>query len=133
MKNLFLITACVAWFAAGISCNNSDITEKENIIGKWKLVKVVIPFINETSDYSQYEITYEFNKNGTLDVSGKNDHIEGYRGHEAGEYSYSIKKDEIGFRLTIDNLIYGYSISSEKLEISNAHLDGCIYYFSKIY
>ena len=31
-----------------------------SIIGKWKLVKVTIPFVGEINDYSKYNIVYEF-------------------------------------------------------------------------
>jgi len=133
-KTFYVLIMSIIWFVAGLSCNKTEMSggNSSDIIGEWKLVKVIIPFTGETYDYSQFNISYNFNKNAVLSVSGKTDHIQWYGGHETGEYSYSIIKDESGFILKINNRSYGCHISSKKLEISDAPLDGFIYYLEKI-
>ena len=136
-KLFYVIIVNIICLVAGLSCNNSEMSagNRDNIIGEWKLVKVIIPFTSTapiTYDYSQYNIVYKFNTNGIMTVFGETENIDFYSGHEIGEYSYSIIKHEDGFSLKIDNLTYGCRISSKNLEISYAFLDGNIYYLDKI-
>lgn len=149
---LFKITVLVLILAGSFSScsekvNNADeesaTEEPATIIGKWKLTKVTLPFTPTGSilhDYSRYSIVYEFNTNGILTVSGETGNIDWYRGHETGEYPYSIiDEDEskeavgfAGFRLKINTLYYSYSVTYKELIIDDRALDGYLYIFVKI-
>jgi len=103
------------------------------LTGKWKLVKVEEVFNNPTSyDYSPYNIVYEFQTKGVLTVSGETNNISMYRGHDIGEYSYSIVDEDQSYLLKIGNTTYWCQVTSEKLVIDSSPLDGPIYYFIKI-
>ena len=117
----------------------------KEIVGKWKLVEVKIPYarpIPISFDYSQYDIVYEFTKKGILSVIGDVDSIDLYLGHEPGIYSYSFTYDGIGGGTPIPGEHYGlkigeyficwYRISSEKLEIIRRHVDGVDRYLIRI-
>jgi hypothetical protein len=149
MKNILKLTAFMLILAGSFySCdkkNNPDDTswiidgktknslaDTANIIGKWKLVKVTTPFVGSVSNYSNNNIVYEFKTNNVLTISGKTSGIDLYRGHDVGEYFYSIIKNDNDYSLQIATLTYGYSISSKELKISLAHLDGSIYNLTKI-
>ena len=128
-----------------VCCDNDNNNYAENIIGEWKLVKITNSYTLDTSfnplsyDYSQYSIVYEFKRNSVLTVSGETDVIDIYVGHTIGKHSYSFVKDKDGYGmaglpygLKIDDHTYWYEVSSEKLIITMAPVDGNAYYFVKL-
>lgn len=143
MKTTFfkIVTMMLLAMGSFFSCEkkgNSANEESAHIIGIWKLIKVTIPFTGESNDYSAYNIVHEFKANGILTVSEVPEQIELYRGFESGDHHYSIIEDDDettkhdGRSLEIDNTCFWHSVSSKGLEISNAPLDGTIYYLVKI-
>jgi len=156
MKNILKITILLLIVVGSLSsCDKLRRFEWEypefdsynkDIVGKWKLVEVKIPYARPVPisfDYSQYDIVYEFTKKGILMVSGDVDSIDLYLelGHEPGIYSYSFVNDGNGGS-TIPGLPYGlkirgyftywYRISSEKLDIRRSPVDGVDYHLVKI-
>jgi len=141
MKTKILVKVAMMLFLTGSfsSCSKKVNNESTSIIGEWKLERVEIMFVGESNDYSQYNIVYEFNENGILTVSGETDHIELYRGHETGEYPYSIiseveAKEKVGivdYRLKIGTIFSSFNVSSEGLIIDGRALDGATYYLLK--
>jgi hypothetical protein len=113
-----------------------DFTHEEpaSIVGKWKLEKIrVISRLGIfCTDYSPYNVVYEFKENGILIVTGD---IEDY--NWTGDYSFV--KDEWGmgqdgypWGLNINGSTNWYILSSKKLIIDNSPLDGPTSYFVKI-
>jgi len=132
-----------------MTCFFCSCTKKQNdecngtIEGKWKLVKITVPFTPtgpKSYDYSKHDIVYEFDTNGILTVSVETGQIDWYGGHEKGEYSYSIideseAKEAVGanaFVLKIGTLYYSYNVNDKELIIDSSPLDGFVYYFIKI-
>ena len=129
MDTIKSITIILFLLLGTVGCNKKVNNNEISIIGKWKLVKVTYPFTAQSYDYSQCNIIYEFDTNDILTVSGVNCINTIYRGHEIGEHFYSVNDDN---KLTINYLTSSYTISSERLEISNAPLDGEVYNLNKI-
>jgi len=115
------------------------------IIGKWKLVeaKVYTRHGLVLCDCSQYDIVYEFKRNGTLMITGDVDSVDTYIGQRpAGIYPYSFVELEerltfggyySSYGLTIGtNTTYWYRFYSEGLEITMAPVDGETYNFVRI-
>lgn len=109
------------------------------INGSWRLVKSVISFSpNSPSeyDYSQYDIIYEFRPDGTLSVSNNdvpdNLLVDAYFEFESGVYSYEFVDSVNEKILKIDNYIWWYQISKQKLTLDCSPLDGPILYFVKL-
>jgi hypothetical protein len=108
------------------------------ILGKWKLVKTDIGFINQTtSDYSQYNIIYEFKSNNILTISGKTDDIEIYKGHEIGEHFYRIVEimpsplSTFIPHVVIDDLPYKYEVSLADLTLTYRNQESNAFLFEK--
>ena len=140
MNTKFFKHAAIALLLAGSfsSCANkmnNDPDPEKAILGKWKLVKTNNPMSGQSFDYSRYNIVYEFNADKVLIISGE---TETFMFPEIGEYSYSFINDENGYGmvglpygLEIGIRVFWYRISSKEMEISQAPLDGGIYYFVK--
>ena len=106
--------------------------DKGHIIGKWKLVEVKKTMPPEESyDYSQYDLIYEFKTNGVLTVSGEIEDVVNY-GFSIGEYSYSPNTYN---SMIIDRYrpylyLYLCILSSKNLLLYSIELmDGYDYYF----
>jgi len=109
-----------------------------SIIGKWKLekIRVISRLGTFCTDYSKYNVVYEFKHDGILTVSSGNSENHGW--HESGEYSFI--KDEWG--MSQDGYPWGlninkgstnwYILSSKELIIDYSPGDGATYYFVKI-
>ena len=113
------------------------INERELFIGKWKLMSVFMPLINELNDYSMHNIIYEFTNNSLLTVLNIPENIE-YRAL-SGEYNYSVVLLDSGyFNLRIGLLglgvtfDYPYQISNNKLVFGYLPLDVPLYSLEKI-
>ena len=113
----------------------------EGIIGDWKLDKVKANFFlaeDKTQDLSKNNIVYQFRSDGILTVSGNVDPINNYPGHTVRDYTYSIdetqKHGPSGWPrgLKIDDFIYWYRLSQDKLIIDASPLDGATYYLTRI-
>ena len=110
-----------------------------SIIGKWKYVKHTTPFTSSgpiISDYSQYDIVYEFKTNNVFTVSGATDLIDSYQGHAKGDHSYSIGVHDsmpryISSVLEINNTIYYVSTTFCSLQLDNSFSDGPCLIFLK--
>jgi len=132
------------------SKNEQDIVEFENmtcsddpensIIGEWKLVKTQVNHSVIGSyiiDNSQDNIIYEFQKDGTLIISGNIDDAE----FDKGEYAYKFEtrtEGESGLNLMIyfTGSVYGtrypYCISKNLMIFNFSTLDGDTMYFKKL-
>ncbi|MCL2313136.1 MAG: hypothetical protein FWC41_11770 [Firmicutes bacterium] len=143
-RKILIITATLLILAGGFSSckKKEDLLSKNNntddIIGKWKLVEVVLSFTPTgpiSYDYSQYNFVYDFKSDNILIVSEDiaNIDIYGYV-HAFGEHHYTTIKSEYGCNiLKIDsNHAYWYSIFSNKLIFDNSPLDGLRYFFDKL-
>ena len=115
--------------------------DAENIIGKWKLVRIMNPALlgPRWFNYFQQNIVYEFKENGVFMVSGKVEHIDMGYGYEPGEYFYTITENDLGKVVglpcgVIENCFIDYMCrcSSNELEINNSWVDGATFYFVKV-
>jgi len=87
--------------------------------------------MGKTYDYAQYSILYTFDTEGILTVFGETGKIEWYGGH-LGVYTYAIIEKENEKVLKIGEFSeFSLGITSGKLVISDAPLDGFIYYLTK--
>ena len=99
---MFILKAYFAVFSMALLCLFSSCEKGEidninvadsDIHGEWKLVTTTFLDENDVKptqiDYLQYNITYNFNTNNVLEVSGPTNVIEDYRGHERGRYTYN--------------------------------------------
>ncbi|MDR2125523.1 MAG: hypothetical protein LBP63_01665 [Prevotellaceae bacterium] len=118
MKKIILQTTAILLILAGvIACGKENTDEnpyRKNIIGKWKLIKMISRDVNydgifDTVDYSNENIIYEFRANNKLIING---YIE--NDFSSGEHYYSYQQlnacptCDPGPNLTIDdnNKIY---------------------------
>jgi hypothetical protein len=103
--------------------------ESSSILGKWKLLKTIHPMSGQCSDYSQYNIVYEFKANNILTVSGEDDIF----GIDEHTYSIIEPNEQNSFRtLKINNSYFWHRSSTKELMIDDSPLDGGIFYFTKI-
>ena len=110
----------------------ADITDVESLYGVWKLVRVAVLFTaagSQSSDYSQYNILYEFKPNGILTVSGVPENVESYRD---GDYPYSVGNFHDGRSLKIGVSYLWCRMDGNKLEFDTAPLDGPIFKLVKV-
>ena len=119
-----------------ISVDEEEIVDEyltSGIIGKWKLMKVVMPTEFELAvyDYSKDNIIYEFKSNGILTISGVPKDNRGYR---AGDYTYSIVQYYNDFyELKIgDYQKDPCQISNNKMQFGSHYVDGPVFYLDQI-
>ena len=112
--------------------------KSSSILGKWKLIKVRVNFASSAqeikcTDYSQYNIVFEFKSNNVLTISAETEHPEIWT---TGEHFYSIVDEEMfgnsTSMLQINTLYECYQINSKELIITGAPVDGPSYYLVKI-
>ena len=114
--------------------------ESASIVGKWQLIKSISSGFGAPvtcTDFSQFNIVYEFKSNKVVVISVKIDHPEIWP--KAGEYTYSLGDDNNGsmgglpYRLRIsEHNTYWYQLNSQKLIMDNRPLDGEALLFIKI-
>ncbi|WP_156101169.1 hypothetical protein [Salegentibacter sp. Hel_I_6] len=91
MKRILLILMIIPTL---ISCSKNDDSNSDNeIVGNWKLMRAEFyGFEGENSiNYSDKDIIYNFKSNGTLKVTGEEN-----AGYPSGEYEYFFGKDYLG-------------------------------------
>ena len=146
MKQLKFIL-CM-FFLVCLSCQNEMDTDSDvSILGKWKLIKST--GFGEEVDYSGYNIVYEFNSKGIVNVSGVPEIIESIENGERS-YCYSIVEIDDELKPTVISGLLDYdencnnsfqlwfliSSKSKSIEmksgITNPLIDGSILNFIKI-
>ena len=132
------------------ACQKEDKLDKDNlqcpvvakdgpnndIVGKWKLVKVQPAFSNpRTEDYSCGNVEYEFQEGGILIVTGSAENI---RGYDDGQYSFEFKDIKLHegikekYTVKIDDMSIACGIQDNKMVLNDSFLDGDILYFVRI-
>lgn len=109
----------------------------DNVVGKWKLVKVRIVQLDDgisMKDYSCKNIIYDFKQDGSLVVNGAQKDVHSF---ENGEYSFVFSDtpiwegmgDEFKFTLKIGSTGAACGINNNIMIVDYAPLDGNTYYF----
>ncbi|MEN8913313.1 MAG: hypothetical protein ABF257_05625 [Polaribacter sp.] len=125
MKNMFLI---LSMFFFITSCNEEETKQQENsIYNQWSLIKYE-PGLSPTENFNVSQISWNFQQTNILKIQVDNTIITPPLKTE-GEYDFSIN----GNRVSINNMIYDFSISENTLIISdNPSSDGFKATFSKV-
>lgn len=127
-KILFLIMIIVAIS----SCSKGDDSSSNQIIGEWKLIEAKFYGLeggnsSESSiDYSNENIIYDFQSNGTLTVSGGEN-----VGYSNGEYEYFFGEDHLGgmndpeiLLVKINESKWTYDLTNGKMTLGQSYVDG---------
>jgi len=113
-----------------VSQNRVEIPQ-DAIIGKWKLVRVVVPR-RPSITYSSVEVILEFKTNNTLTVQnlrqGNNN-----TPWNSGDYPYFFIGSDYGTKIQIGNTSWWYRISEKGLMIGQGPVDGLNYFFEKYF
>jgi len=147
-KNLLIFRFVVVFLICASACSKNNELEDglkcqveakngqdDDIIGEWKLVKGQTVFHDpRTIDFSCDNVTYTFQEDGTLEVSGSAETVIGLG---AGKYSFQLHREPLEssdeeFTLQIDELVMGSEISADAMIINHSYLDGPILYFVRI-
>ena len=117
------------------SCSNTD-DISDQIVGNWKLIEAKFyEFAGESSiDYSDENIIYNFQTNGTLIVSGGEN-----AGYINGEYEYFFGEDYLGglpegnkiLLVKINNSKWTYNLINGKMTLGQSYVDGPNLIFEK--
>ncbi len=113
--------------------NKSSVKFQNDIIGKWKLIKVTsgrTPNGVLTHTYSVIEIIFEFkpDNNLTIHCLRPDNNCSPWK----GDYPYFFYTNGSGkTMIEIDNTSWWYNISETELMISKAPVDGGSYYFER--
>ncbi len=127
MKRILLIVMIIPTL---ISCSKNDDSNSENeIVGKWKLIRAEFyGFEGENSiNYSNKDIIYNFKSNGTLKVTGEEN-----AGYPSGEYEYFFGKDYLGgstndpqtLLVKINNTKWIYNFKDGEMTLGQSYVDG---------
>lgn len=124
MKNMYLI---LAMFIIITGCNEEETKQQENsIYNQWSLIKYE-PGLSPTENFNVSQISWNFQQTNILKIQVDNTVITPPLKTE-GEYDFSIN----GNRVSINNMVYDFSISENTLIISdNPSSDGFKATFSK--
>jgi len=100
----YIILLFLAW--SFFSCVEEQLKsdKKDTITGKWKLEKIQSGIIY---DCTQYNVVFDFKKDGALTVSGKTDQMGQLYMIPAGEYLYLLK--DYRLRIKGNHLFQGKS------------------------
>ncbi len=118
-----------------LGCTGDDLLN-EQIVGEWKLVEAQFYGVNGegefgliTEPYSEANIIYNFQADGTLLVSGEDN-----MGYNSGEYNYEFKKDYLtGYPaegektillVTINGSKWTYNFSDDLMILGTSYVDG---------
>lgn len=125
MKNMYLI---LSMFFFITSCNEEETKQQENsIYNQWSLIKYE-PGLSPTENFNVSQISWNFQQTNILKIQVDNTIITPPLKTE-GEYDFSIN----GNRVSINNMIFDFSISENTLIISdNPSSDGFKATFSKV-
>lgn len=126
---MFISIMTIATF---ISCSNDDDSSSNQIVGVWKLIEAKFYGLEEGSstegliDYSDKNIIYDFQTNGTLTVSGGEN-----AGYTNGVYDYIFGKDHLGgsndpeiLLVTINESKWTYDLTNGKMTLGQSYVDG---------
>ncbi len=125
MKSMYLI---LSMFFFITSCNEEETKQQENsIYNQWSLIKYE-PGLSPTENFNVSQISWNFQQTNILKIQVDNTIITPPLKTE-GEYDFSIN----GNRVSINNMIFDFSISENTLIISdNPSSDGFKATFSKV-
>lgn len=120
-----------------LKCSVDAVTgSKDDITGKWKLVKgdifSSIERENKIEDYSCNHVVYQFMSDGKLRIISD---IEKHMGPDIGEYIYEIiadGKDGQNDLLKVGNKLYSIVRSSNKMTIEMNPIDPLAIYESRL-
>ncbi len=114
------------------SCSNDDDSSNNQIIGEWKLIEAKFYGLeggnsSEGSiDYSDKNIIYNFQLNGTLTVSGEEN-----AGYPDGTYEYFFGEDHLGgmndpeiLLVKINESKWTYDLTNGKMTLGQSYVDG---------
>nr|WP_315194875.1 hypothetical protein [uncultured Flavobacterium sp.] len=123
-------------------CTNDDETPTNQILGKWKLVKVEYYKWNnniaslQTIDYSDKNITYDFRSNNKLIITG-DQNID----NKNRESDYIFEKDYLSghpsegeskmLLVKIDGSKWTYSLTNGTMMLGQSYIDGANLYFER--
>ncbi len=136
-KRLTKLYLMVSFACIGLSACSNDKPQTEQIIGVWQLMRAETASITySTIDYSKENISYNFQSNGKLIISG-GDKI----AYTNGEFNY--KKEE-GFLsanpnsgetkiqlVKIDTYNWIYKYANGEMNLSLSYIDGPDLYFKR--
>lgn len=117
----------LAMFIIITGCNEEETKQQENsIYNQWSLIKYE-PGLSPTENFNVSQISWNFQQTNILKIQVDNTVITPPLKTE-GEYDFSIN----GNRVSINNMVYDFSISENTLIISdNPSSDGFKATFSK--
>lgn len=127
-KNLFIVTAflliLVVFFSACKKPEKCENLYRDNIIGQWKLLEVIVNVnysqLVDTTDYSTEDIIFDFQENNKLVVTGNipdvlfvfDDFQEGEHFYKYNVWDNCTPGDPPDFNLRIDTDIENYSCNA---------------------
>ncbi len=116
-----------------LSCDTNEITEQEDIIGKWQLIEVYSDPGDGSGEFNPVDSdkTIAFNKNGQFVSNGIMCHMS-IEPTETSTGTYSLVK----YTLTPDNCEYSvelpYEVIGNELIISHFCIEGCGEKYKKV-
>lgn len=136
MKKILILLLTIATIS---SCSNDDDSSHNPVTGEWKLIEAKFHgleggnSLEGSIDYSNLNIIYDFQSNGSLTVSGGDN-----AGHPNGTYEYyfgeerleSISDSEL-LIVEIDESKWIYTFTNEKMYLGLSYVDGPDLVFEK--
>ncbi|TXK77095.1 hypothetical protein [Mesonia sp. K4-1] len=129
MKKILILLFTIATIS---SCSNDDDSSTTQIIGEWKLMEAKFYGLeggdsSEGSiDYSDQNIIYDFQANGTLTVAGGEN-----AGYPNGTYEYFFGEDHLigtdgpeTLIVKVNESKWAYDLTNEKMTLGNSYVDG---------
>jgi hypothetical protein len=141
MKNILILMMAIVVLSSCSKDNDDDATNQ--IVGKWKLVKIEYYKRDantngslQTTDYSVKNIIYDFRLNNKLIISGE-DNMDS----ENRVSDYVFEKDYLSgfpsegeskmFLVKIDGSKWNYSLTNGIMKLGQSYIDGSDLYFEK--
>jgi len=136
-KRLIKLYLLVCFACIGLSACSNDNSRTEQIVGNWKLMRAqTFSKTNAVIDYSKDNISYNFQSNGKLIISG-GDKI----AYPNGEFNYQKEDDyltanpnsgETKIQLVkIDAYKWIYKYANGEMNLSLSYIDGPDLYFKR--
>jgi hypothetical protein len=141
MKNILILMMAIVVLSSCSKDNDDDATNQ--IVGKWKLVKIEYYKRDantngslQSTDYSVKNIIYDFRLNNKLIISGE-DNMDS----ENRVSDYVFEKDYLSgfpsegeskmFLVKIDGSKWNYSLTNGIMKLGQSYIDGSDLYFEK--
>jgi hypothetical protein len=141
MKNILILMMAIVVLSSCSKDNDDDATNQ--IVGKWKLVKIEYYKRDantngslQSTDYSVKNIIYDFRLNNKLIISGE-DNMDS----ENRVSDYVFEKDYLSgfpsegeskmFLVKIDGSKWTYSLTNGIMKLGQSYIDGSDLYFEK--